>query len=71
MKSKEHIGTVKYKKLTIKSILCEFSNISVKKYKKGLINAFKSIFGRRKEKAYEDIDENQIPEELKSLIGKV
>ena len=37
----------------------------------GLINAFKSIFGRRKEKVYEDIDENQIPEELKSLIGKV
>ena len=51
MKSKEHIGTVKYKK--------------------GLINAFKSIFGRRKEKAYEDIDENQISEDLKSLIGKV
>ena len=23
------------------------------------------------EKAYEDIDENQIPKELKSLIGKV
>ena len=36
----------------------------------GLINTFKSIFGRRKEEAYEDIDESQIPKELKSLMEK-
>lgn len=34
----------------------------------GLINVFKTIFGRRKEDQYEDIDESQIPNELKALM---